>query len=157
MPDIETKDMRYPDGNPKTAFGVKKPPLWYVPFSAVYQMALGFVHGALKYGHFNWRHDPVSASTYLNASMRHILDWKEGGSVASDSGIHHLAHAMSCLAIILDAERYGTLIDDRSQADTDTDALFKDLEPVLERLYAEWAHVKPAQRAKFELKAPKEE
>jgi hypothetical protein len=142
---------QYPDGNPKTAFGVKKPPLWYVPFSSLFQTALALVHGALKYGHFNWRHDPVSASTYINAAMRHIADWKEGGEVASDSGVHHLAHASACLFIVMDAQRQGTLIDDRSQADTDMDRLFADLEPVLKRLYGDWGHVKPAQRSKFEI------
>lgn len=130
--------MKYPDGNPKTAFGVKKPPMWYVPMPAIFMTALAHLQGALKYGHFNWRQSPVSASTYINAAIRHIAEWKEGGETASDSGIHHLAHAGACLNIIMDAQRYGTLIDDRHECKTDFDALFKELEPLINRIQTEW-------------------
>jgi hypothetical protein len=129
---------RYPDGNPKTAFGMKKPPLWYVPFTALYKTALAHLHGALKYGHFNWREDPVSASVYINAALRHIADWKEGAEIASDSRVHHLAHACACLNIIMDAQQYGTLIDDRHPTDTDFDQLFEELRPTIDYLYDTW-------------------
>lgn len=133
----------YRDGNPKTPFGMKKPPLWYVPFSSLYQTALALVHGKLKYGHFNWRVDPVSASTYIDAAMRHIAEWKEGNEVAKDSGIHHLAHASACLFILMDAQRQKTLIDDRHVSTTDFDALYEEMRPILEGLYRDWGDVKP--------------
>ncbi len=134
----EKEKMRYPDGNPKTQYGVKKPPLWYVPFVAIYRTALAHLHGHLKYGHFNWREDPVSISTYLDAACRHLIAYKEGQQDALDSKCHHLAHACACLNIIMDAEFHGTLIDDRHEQSTDYDMLFEELGETLQHLHSEF-------------------
>jgi hypothetical protein len=45
--------------------------------------------------------------------MRHIEAWFNGEQQAQDSHVHHLAHAMACMAILLDAEACGMLNDDR--------------------------------------------
>lgn len=103
----------YKDGNPKTQFGAVKPGVYYTPPIPLYEYSLAHMQGALKYGHFNWRDDPVSISTYIDACKRHIDLYLEGQKNASDTGIHNLAHAMCCLSIVMDAEAYGTLIDDR--------------------------------------------
>jgi hypothetical protein len=42
-----------------------------------------------------------------------LFAWFDGEEVASDSGVHHLGHAMACLAILLDAQETGNLVDDR--------------------------------------------
>lgn len=102
-----------PDGNPKTRFGVAKPPIALIPGPALIHMADAFRDGAKKYGPANWRIDPVTTSTYVNAALRHILAYYDGETNASDSGVHHLGHAAGCLAILLDAEAQGTLNDDR--------------------------------------------
>ncbi len=102
-----------PDSNPKTRFGMAKPPLSLIPGAARVHLAEAFRDGAQKYGPANWRVDPVSASTYLNAAERHLVSWQDGEEVASDSGVHHLAHAAACLLILLDAQASGTLQDDR--------------------------------------------
>ena len=131
-------DGRYPDGNPKTAFGTKKPPIHYIPGTALLQQGLAHLHGHLKYGHFNWRDDPVTISTYLNAATRHLLEYKEGSNTASDSHIHHLAHVCACCNILMDAEFQKTLIDDRHQSITDYDRLFKELEPTIAFIHDQW-------------------
>lgn len=105
-----------PDGNPKTRFGLAKPPIALIPGPALIHMADAFRDGAGKYGPANWRNDPVTTSTYVNAALRHILAYYDGEQVASDSGVHHLGHAAGCLAILLDAEAQGTLNDDRPTA-----------------------------------------
>lgn len=102
-----------PDGNPKTRFGMAKPPISLIPGPALVLMAEAFADGARKYGPANWRIDPVTTSTYVNAAFRHILAYYDGETNASDSGCHHLAHAADCLAILMDAEAQGTLNDDR--------------------------------------------
>src|SRR5690606_11875964 len=79
----------------------------------MYEYSLAHMQGALKYGHFNWRDDPVSISTYIDACKRHIDLYVAGQRDASDTGIHNLAHAMCCLSIVMDAELHNTLIDDR--------------------------------------------
>jgi hypothetical protein len=50
---------------------------------------------------------------YVDAALRHLNAWFDGEQEASDSGVHHLGHARACMAILLDAEATGNLIDDR--------------------------------------------
>src|SRR6185369_16987370 len=45
--------------------------------------------------------------------LRHLAEFLDGANTASDSGIHHLAHAKACCGIVLDALETGNLIDDR--------------------------------------------
>jgi len=69
--------------------------------------------GARKYGPYNWREEGVGASTYISAAMRHLRSYLDGERDAADSRVHHLGHAIACLAILLDAEAVGNLVDDR--------------------------------------------
>lgn len=103
----------YPDDNPKTAIGVTKVPLHLVPPSASHHLALAFKDGAAKYGPYNWRDHKVSASVYVAAAKRHIDAWWDGENLSPDAGVEHLAHAMACMAIILDAASVAKLNDDR--------------------------------------------
>ncbi len=99
--------------NPKDALGAAKVPLSLVPASAIIHCAEAFRNGAEKYGPYNWRQKNVRASIYVDAAMRHILSWFDGETLAEDSGVHHLGHAMACLSILLDAYECGSLEDDR--------------------------------------------
>lgn len=112
----------YPQGNPKDMVGRRKVPLSLIPSSALVHEAMAFKYGAFEapcvdgkkgYGPYNWRTAPVSASVYIDAMLRHILDYLDGEEVADDSGAHHLGHARACAGIILDAMENKTLIDDR--------------------------------------------
>lgn len=103
----------YPDNNPKTAIGAMKVPLHLVPPSAKHFMALALADGAKKYGPYNWRAHPISASVYKAACERHLDAFWDGEDNAADSGVHHIAHAMTCLALLLDALSIGKLNDDR--------------------------------------------
>lgn len=114
------------DTNPKTKYGKAKPQLGLIPGPALVLIADAFADGAEKYGPANWRVDPVSASTYFNAALRHLFSWYDGERSAADSGCHHLSHAAACLAIVLDAEAQGTLVDDRPTAGKSAD-LIKEL------------------------------
>jgi hypothetical protein len=102
-----------PDTNPKTAYGVQKAPVHLVPPPALLALAEVMGLGAKKYGPYNWREHAVSASVYQAAAMRHLLAWWSGESIDPESGQSHLAHAMACCAIVLDAEAVGKLNDDR--------------------------------------------
>ena len=102
-----------PDSNPKTRFGVLKPNLFLVPPASMLYQALAMQDGARKYGPYNWRQNEVTASIYVAAAMRHLLAWIDGEELAPDSGVPHLAHALACLGIIVDAKETGKLIDDR--------------------------------------------
>jgi hypothetical protein len=106
---------RYPDGNPKTEFGAKKPSTDCIPATAIVHLGAVMKDGAEKYGKFNWRVDRVSASVYHNALMRHLLAWADGEDIdpEAQSKTPHLAHIMACCAILLDAHECGMLNDDR--------------------------------------------
>jgi hypothetical protein len=84
-----------------------------VPPSAKIYLAEGFKDGAQKYGPYNWRENQVAASVYVGAAQRHLDQWWDGEEYATDSNVHHLAHALSCLAIIVDGRETGNLVDDR--------------------------------------------
>ena len=105
--------MSYPDNNPKTILGMSKAPLHLVPTRIIYWLADAFGNGAKKYGPFNWREKKISASVYYAAALRHITAWYEGEQNAADSGVHHLAHAAACLAMIADVEGTSLFNDDR--------------------------------------------
>ena len=102
-------------GNPKDLIGDTKPSLRAIPWVAVYEMGKAMMDGMRKYGLFNWREQPVRSDVYIDAALRHITAWSDGEDVASDSNVHHLGHVMACCAIIIDAERSGTLQDTRSE------------------------------------------
>jgi hypothetical protein len=54
--------------------------------------------------------------TYIGALRRHLAAWVDGEQLAEDSGKPHLGHALACLAILVDAQAAGTLIDNRPAA-----------------------------------------
>lgn len=103
----------YPDNNPKTAFGAKKIPLEVVPPSAIHALAEAFSDGVKKYGPYNWRDKTISSSVYYGAALRHISAWWDGEDLAEDSGIHHLHHAIACIAMLIDGSSVGKLNDNR--------------------------------------------
>lgn len=103
----------YPDDNPKTAIGVTKVPLHLVPPVAKQALAEALGDGAGKYGPYNWREKRVSASVYYAAAQRHMDAWWDGEDRARDSQVLHLAHAMACLAIIIDGLSIDKMNDDR--------------------------------------------
>lgn len=120
--------------NPKDRIGRTKPPIELIPPSAIiYEAqavggngrlatisAVGLIHeamafknGAVKYNPYNWRSEKVSAMIYMGAAWRHLLDLNDREEYASDSGVHHAAHAKACLGIFIDASVTGNLVDDR--------------------------------------------
>jgi hypothetical protein len=100
--------------NPKEAIGDTKLPLHLWPSTATAYGCLGFLEGALKYGKQNFRSMGVRASTYLSAAKRHLDAWDEGEDVTPDTGIPHLANAIACVAILIEAVVAENLNDDRS-------------------------------------------
>ena len=99
--------------DPKEIAGKTKPKVSAIPPSAILYLGAAMETGAKKYGLFNWRSRQINALVYFDAAMRHLLEWRDGTHIDSDSSLSPLAHVMACCAIILDAELSGTLIDDR--------------------------------------------
>lgn len=99
--------------NPKDLIGSNKLPLHLWPNTATALGALALLDGALKYGRSNFRHIGVRASIYYDAFNRHTKAWFEGEDNDPESGLPHLAHALACVAILVDAQAAGKLNDDR--------------------------------------------
>ena len=99
--------------NPKDALGVKKVSLHLIPPASKIYQATAMEDGASKYGPYNWRSNKVRLTIYLDAAERHLACYLDGEEIAEDSGVHHLAHALGCIGIVVDAKETGNLIDDR--------------------------------------------
>lgn len=99
--------------NPKDALGMLKPDLSVVPPAAMLHLASAMMDGAAKYGAFNWRENAVLSRVYVAAAQRHLLQFLDGEDRDPLSKVHHLAHAMACCAIVLDAQETGNLDDNR--------------------------------------------
>ena len=99
--------------NPKDIIGSGKLPLGLAPDTIEAEVALAYLEGALKYGRCNWRIAGVRASVYNDAARRHIKKWWNGENHDPKTRVKHLASAIACLGILLDAELCQTLTDDR--------------------------------------------
>lgn len=115
-PALELPPQPLKPSNPKDLIGSDKIPLHLWPETATALGALGLLDGALKYGRSNFRAIGVRSTIYMDAARRHLGFWFEGEDIDPDSGLPHLAHALACLAIVVDAEAAGKLNDDRNVA-----------------------------------------
>jgi dATP/dGTP diphosphohydrolase, N-terminal len=100
--------------NPKDIVGTDKVPLHLWPGTASVLGSMALMDGAMKYGRTNWRVAGVRYSIYMDAAMRHMQKAFEGEELDPDSGLPHEAHALACIAIIVDARYAGKLVDDRA-------------------------------------------
>ncbi len=123
--------------NPKDLTAEKKLSISNVPVYAIAACAQAFEDGARKYGPYNWRGNKVLAKVYVDACFRHIMLWFEREENAKDSGVHHLGHAMACLAILLDAQASKNLIDDRPISDGGLGEILAALMGALNKAHAE--------------------
>lgn len=129
--------------NPKDIIGCDKLPIHLWPSTATAMGCIGLLNGALKYGRNNFRAVGVRASIYVDAAKRHIDAWMEGEEVDSDDGVPHLAAALACLAIIVDARAAGNLNDDRNFKGDGYRKLVEELTPHVARLKAHHAVKSP--------------
>lgn len=112
VPNFENDPTRK-ETNPKDAIGCNKIPLSLWPISASMYGAVALLDGMLKYGRSNFRSCGARASIYYDACNRHLNAWFEGEEDDPDSGLPHLAHALACLAVLVDSKEAGGLVDDR--------------------------------------------
>jgi len=104
--------------DPKGAVGATKCPLHLLPPYALRETAWVHKAGAEEYGPYNWRYTKVNATTYISALGRHLLAWQEGQDLDPKSGLTHLAHIAANANILIDAQKHGSLIDDRVKSET---------------------------------------
>jgi len=72
-----------------------------VPPSVMAEFVDVLTFGADKYGDHNWKTIPRLQDRYYDALQRHVDAFRNGNSNDDESGKHHLAHAMCCLAFMM--------------------------------------------------------
>lgn len=116
---LNMKDM----SNPKDVLGIKKPSISLIPPCALLLESEAFKDGATKYGPYNYRKTKVRATVYIDAAFRHLVSYLDGETKTRDTGIDHRAAVRACMAILIDAEQTGNLIDDRPTKGTASDLI----------------------------------
>ncbi|API59601.1 hypothetical protein BSL82_09980 [Tardibacter chloracetimidivorans] len=129
--------------NPKDAIASGKLPLHLVPDALKAYCALALAEGAMKYGTANWRAAGVRTSIYIAALGRHLGKWWNGEECDPVTKVPHLANAVACLAIIIDAKHSGKLTDDRPPAQPDLSALIDGFAANVEHLQQLFADKHP--------------
>lgn len=61
-------------------------------------------YGADKYGDHNWELLDNAEGRYYGALIRHLEAWRRGQSLDEESGLPHLAHALTNIAILIELE-----------------------------------------------------
>jgi hypothetical protein len=102
--------------DPKGDAGKLKPQLQLIPPALNQETAKALALGADKYGPWNWRDNKVEIMTYIGAMKRHLDCILEGEDIDPESGAHHLGHVAASCGIVLDAQKRGTLVDNRPNA-----------------------------------------
>jgi len=84
-----------------------------VPAKAHSAMVDVMTFGANKYAPNSWQKVPEGRSRYFAAAMRHLWAFWMGEKLDKESGLHHLAHAMRCVAFMLELD----VVDDKGIAE----------------------------------------
>ena len=86
-----------------------------IPPQLIKEVARVLEFGAQKYGDYNW-YGGIKYNRMYAAAMRHMLAFWEGEDCDPESGIHHLAHAATNLAFLLQfISEYRGGLDNRPQ------------------------------------------
>jgi len=81
-----------------------KPDYSLIPPFAIDALARVLTFGAKKYSRDNWRKVPDAKNRYIAAALRHVFAYARGEKLDDESSEHHLAHAMCCLAFIVELD-----------------------------------------------------
>lgn len=71
-----------------------------LPIEPIEQVVKVLTMGANKYGPNNWR--GVESERYYAALLRHLTAWRKGEMNDSESGLSHLAHAMTNIIFLME-------------------------------------------------------
>lgn len=82
-------------------FDVDKLDWSLLPFEQLDQVVRVLAYGAEKYDRDNWQRLIDPQRRYFAATLRHLVAWRRGELVDSESGLSHLAHAACNLLFLL--------------------------------------------------------
>jgi hypothetical protein len=119
--------------NPKDKAATTRLDMSLFPDTAVAYGSWAMTEGDLKYGGYNYRPGGVLASVYIAACRRHMAKWYNGEDADPKTKVHHLASALACIGVLIDAIECGVLKDDRPPV-ADMGALLAELEEKIKHL-----------------------
>lgn len=100
------EQMNHSDDDLDMAVGVKhdqdKPMMGLIPPKAELLVASVLTFGAKKYAPENWRLIEKPKERYMDAAMRHINAHRQGEVFDPESGLPHLACAVTSLMFVLE-------------------------------------------------------
>lgn len=120
--------------NPKDRAANHRLDLSLFPMTAIAYGALAMTEGDAKYGGYNYRVGGVLVSVYIAALGRHIDKYYNGEWADPKTRVPHLASAVACLAVIIDAHEAGVLKDDRPPK-VDMNKLLTEAEEIVKHLH----------------------
>lgn len=120
--------------NPKDVIGSNKVPLGLVPPVTSAYLSVGHLEGDIKYGRVNWREAGVRTMIYLDACKRHLDKFRDGEWADPETKVPHLANALACISIIVDAYHCDKLIDDRPKSNPNVSKVMDELSGVVMHL-----------------------
>lgn len=91
----DTEGIKYDNGKPE--YGL-------LPPFALEEVAKVLTFGAHKYDRDNWKKVNDGQRRYFDAAQRHAWAIKRGETHDTESGLHHAAHAITCLLFFLETE-----------------------------------------------------
>ena len=97
----------------------------------------------MKYGRHNYRIAGVRASTYIDATIGHLLDYWEGQDIAPDSDLHHITKAIASLYVLRDAQMRNMCEDDRPPK-SDVEGDKTRLQAIVNKLFEKYPNPVPA-------------
>lgn len=81
-----------------------KPRFSLIPHTSLTQLMAVLEYGARKYEAHNWRQVSDGKTRYADAAMRHFLAWQAGETLDAESGLPHLAHALTNLMFLCELD-----------------------------------------------------
>ena len=72
-----------------------------IPKGTINKVVQVLEHGASKYTAENWQHVPNATQRYYDATLRHIDAWWQGEVLDGETGLPHLAHAVTNLLFLI--------------------------------------------------------
>lgn len=130
------------DSNPKDAIGDSKLPMHLVSGIVKCYQAIAHFLGNVKYGAWNYRAKGARASVYRAALDRHMDAWWEGEDTDPTDGTPHLANALACINILIEASEADKLEDDRPPSSNYREVVDR-LTPLVEKLKEQYKDRKP--------------
>lgn len=141
---LDTKPTN-PGLNPKDAIGIRKwRTMCCIPFTVLWEVGVGMLEGAMKYGRHNYRVAGVRASVYVEAAKGHIDQWWEGEDLDPDSRLSHITKAICSLVVLRDAMIQQKFVDDRPPKTREFDEFRARLQQTVDDLFEKYPDPRPA-------------